>query len=71
MFKQAAKDNYDARANSGWGGFGSPNCSCHISPPCEACVAWTNTCQERDGADKGCMQVLHDCAMAIEYGYLS
>lgn len=69
LFIQAKKQNYDARANAGWGGFGSPDCYCHINPPCENCIAWTNTCKERDGEEKGCMQVKHDCEMAELYNY--
>lgn len=68
-FIQAAKDNYDARANSGWGGFGAPNCTCHISPPCQACIDWTNYCDERQEAvetnkEPGCVVVQHDCEVA-------
>lgn len=71
MFIQASKDNYDARANSGWGGFGAPDCSCHISPPCQQCVDWTNFCEEREsivesGEEPGCVVYAeenpeHDC----------
>jgi len=66
MFIQAAKDNYDARANSGWGGFGAPDCSCHIAPPCQACINWTNFCEEREDAvlnqkEPGCVIINHDC----------
>ena len=65
-FEAAKKDNYDRRANSGWGGFGAPDCSCHISPPCQACVNWTNYCDERQAVveskqEPGCVIVGHDC----------
>ena len=65
-FIAAKKDNYDSRANSGWGGFGAPDCSCHISPPCQACVNWTNYCDERQAVveskqEPGCVIVGHDC----------
>ena len=65
-FIAEAKDNYDRRANSGWGGFGAPDCSCHISPPCQACINWTNYCDERQAVveskqEPGCVIVGHDC----------
>lgn len=34
------KDDYDRKAIHS--GFGAPNCSCHIMPPCQACVDYTN-----------------------------
>lgn len=38
--KKLFDKNYDARAtHSGWG---SPDCSCHIMPPCQACIDFTN-----------------------------
>lgn len=63
-FKKAADDNYDRRAMHT--GFGSPDCSCHISPPCQSCVDWTNYCDERQHAvevDKGpgCTVISHGC----------
>jgi hypothetical protein len=65
-FIQAKKDNYDARARGGWGGFGAPNCTCHISPPCQACIDWTNYCDERQNAvetlkEPGCTIINHGC----------
>lgn len=60
MFIKARNDNYDARAMNV--GFGAPDCSCHISPPCEACIIWTNACDERiDNGEPGCEIVEHDC----------
>lgn len=31
---------YDARAMHP--GFGAPDCTCHIAPPCNQCIAFTN-----------------------------
>lgn len=51
---------YDARMTHS--GFGAPDCSCHIAPPCQACVDWTNTCDEKDfDKDGGCIPNEHDC----------
>lgn len=68
-FLKAKDDNYDRRANSGWGGFGSPDCSCHIAPPCSNCIAWTNYCSEREFLsgkkdEPGCIIVGHDCEVS-------
>jgi len=65
IFVQARKDNYDARATHT--GFGAPNCSCHINPPCQACVDWTNYCDEREDAvevngEPGCTVISHGCS---------
>ena len=43
--REPTKDEeYDARMVHS--GFGSPDCSCHIAPPCASCVAWCPTCKE-------------------------
>lgn len=34
------KDDYDRKAVHS--GFGAPNCSCHISPPCDRCIEFTS-----------------------------
>lgn len=38
------KDDYDRKAVHS--GFGAPNCSCHIMPPCQACIDYTNEKEE-------------------------
>lgn len=39
-FQSIKSNSYDARVkNPGWG---APNCSCHIMPPCQNCVDYTN-----------------------------
>jgi hypothetical protein len=45
--KPTAEEIYDARVTHS--GFGSPNCSCHIAPPCQACVDWCPKCKEHTG----------------------
>ncbi len=58
--KQIFKDDYDRKAVHS--GFGAPNCSCFINPPCQNCVDWTNACEERlDNGEPGCSIVEHDC----------
>lgn len=62
--KKMLSDRYDSMATNA--GFGSPDCSCHIDPPCQACINWTNYCPEREEAcevngEPGCMIVNHDC----------
>jgi hypothetical protein len=64
MFKAAASDNYDRRQMHS--GFGSPDCSCHITPPCQSCIDWTNYCDERADAveidkEPGCTVIAHGC----------
>ena len=60
MFVQESHNNYDRRAVHS--GFGSPDCSCHINPPCQSCVDFTNACEERlDNGEPGCLIVGHDC----------
>ena len=64
LVKKMIADNYDARATHP--GFGSPNCSCHTNPPCQACVDWTNFCDEREEAvevnkEPGCTIIEHGC----------
>ncbi len=33
------KDDYDRKAVHS--GFGAPDCGCHIAPPCQACIDYT------------------------------
>lgn len=62
-YKNVKNDNYDRRAMHP--GFGSPDCNCHISPPCQSCVDWTNCCYERleavERGEPGCLPSQHDC----------
>lgn len=44
LFKQARDDAYDSRMMHS--GFGAPNCSCHINPPCSACIDYTSHCHK-------------------------
>ena len=62
--KQLFKDDYDRKAVHS--GFGAPDCSCFINPPCQNCVDWTNFCKEReiavsDNHEPGCLIIEHDC----------
>ena len=60
LFVNAGKDNYDRRAMHP--GFGSPDCNCHVSPPCQNCIDWTNACDDRlDNGEPGCLITGHDC----------
>ena len=64
LFKKASSTNYDARAMHS--GFGAPDCYCHINPPCQACVDWTNYCDDRQNAvevnkEPGCTVIGHGC----------
>jgi hypothetical protein len=62
--KALYSEKYDAVAvNSG---FGAPDCTCFNNPPCQACIDWTNYCDERQDAveinkEPGCMIIDHDC----------
>lgn len=48
-----------------WGGY-ERNCSCHIAPPCQECVNWSNCCDERMDIveakiEPGCTIISHGC----------
>lgn len=46
VIKDLFSKDYDRRVtNPGWG---SKNCSCHISPPCQSCVDVTNGMSEEE-----------------------
>lgn len=47
--KPTTEEEYDARMVHS--GFGSPDCSCHIAPPCNSCVAWCPTCKEHTNGE--------------------
>ena len=41
-------------------------CSCHINPPCQQCIDWSNCCDERMAVveakvEPGCVVFGHDC----------
>ena len=62
--KKLYDKKYDAVAMHS--GFGAPNCTCFINPPCQACIDWTNYCAEREEAvevrgEPGCVIIDHDC----------
>lgn len=40
VIKDLFSKDYDRRVSNP--GFGAPNCSCHIMPPCQACVDYSN-----------------------------
>lgn len=62
--KPTKEEIYDAKVTHS--GFGAPNCTCHVSPPCQNCVDWTNYCDERQNEvenlkEPGCYIIKHDC----------
>jgi hypothetical protein len=56
--KKMFDDNYDARMTNK--GFGSRNCTCHISPPCSSCISYSQAegCVEENGCE--------DCKKYVE-----
>lgn len=44
--KDLFSKDYDRRVTNP--GFGAPHCSCHIAPPCQNCVDFTNAMSEEE-----------------------
>lgn len=42
--KPTDNEIYDARMT--YSGFGAPDCTCHVSPPCSHCVNWCPKCKD-------------------------